>query len=189
MCLSTGPCSNTSTACQQPCATAQNSVFDMLADGTIRPRKDHSQCLTADAKAPEDGSVYLSACNAQGSQAVALNAVWVNQTMLASRVYVGACVRLAFGRSLPRQGICFNVLASGEWELLNGARIASGPLKGSALGAWHALQLDVSGGDVSASINGTVVAQVKGAASGLPQGMACLASGYNVAYFDNAALK
>lgn len=185
MCLSTGPCSITTTACQQPCAKAENSAFDLLADGTIRPRSDHSQCLMAATAATEDGNVTLGACG----ERVPLNAMWLNQTTLSNGVYVGACARLQFGRSVPRSGICFNIRATGQWELLNGAPVASGQVNGTAVGVWHTIQLTMSGEDVTASIDGSVVATVKGAAAKFPMGTACLESGYNVAYFDNVSLK
>lgn len=189
MCLSAGPCSDPSSVCQQPCANAVNASWDAPGDGTLRLRSNHALCLLSAASEAADSNVTLGACPTGSLPATAR---WRNMTAPAVSVYVGACVRLAFGRNVPRAGVCLNLYASGEWRLETAinSTLASGSIAGPVEDQWHRIQLEADAADtVTATIDDTVVARIANGGTAYKAGMVCLQSGYNVAFFDNFSLE
>jgi O-glycosyl hydrolase len=86
-------------------------------------------------------------------------------------------------------GYQFDLLANGTWRLLlNSAtavavQLASGTVPGVTAGTWYSLSLQVAGGQVTASINGTQVAQVTNAAYG--QGLAGIESNWSSVQYND----
>ena len=168
--------------CQKQCSDA--TTWDWRSDGTIRTRSDISKCLLATPGSGSDSLVYVGACagSADAGQ-------WLNTTSPSTGYsYAGACVRLTWSRNIPREGICFTISANGNWSVVSALDgvMAQGPVSGDAVGAWHTMQLVADSGDnVQASLDGEVVANIASGASSSPHGMACLESGFNLAWFDN----
>jgi hypothetical protein len=113
---------------------------------------------------------------------------------------VSACGRVPiwqpanFRRGADRPGVCLNLNASGPWALvevtLAGARtvLAAGSLGAPAAGAWHTLALSFSDDEVTASIDGAVVATVAPGALHVAAGGFGFGSGFHAAAFDAVRL-
>lgn len=101
---------------------------------------------------------------------------------------VAICARVSYiGQGIYPQGVCLNVSASGQWQLLeNTAVLAAGSV---ALDphAWVALNLTLAGTHVTAAIDQQRVVQTT--ASGARGGMVALCSSWDLVDFDDFAVQ
>lgn len=91
------------------------------------------------------------------------------------------------GNSQPYSAYGFEIQYDGEWGVKAGNKIlASGKYK-SMQGKWHSASLIMVGEDITAKIDGKILANVKD--SSIKTGCVTLVTGWNSAYFDNLEIK
>jgi galactosylceramidase len=124
---------------------------------------------------------------------VSVDAVITDESYTTGEAFVGVCARLSSypGFSAPAwpPAYCLVVFchaANASFSLLvNGVAKATGPLAGGAA-MTRRLTLSASGVDITASIDGQVVAALKSTL--FPAGMIALLTGYHLAEFDNLSI-
>jgi hypothetical protein len=122
---------------------------------------------------------------------------WGNYTVSANVLYTGTAgsagliSRFSLQGNDPKHfdGYQFDLRADGSWQLLANAQkalavtLASGTVSGITPGTWHALALQAGGSELTASVDGTQVAQVQNTAYG--SGLAGIESDWSpVQYSD-----
>ena len=85
------------------------------------------------------------------------------------------------------QGVCLSVSATGDWALSGTTPALSGKLSKDVTKQWTRLGIDAKGKTVTVSVDGKP--QPGQASHSGAGGMVSVNSGYNVAYYDNFALK
>jgi len=91
------------------------------------------------------------------------------------------------GNSQSYSAYGFEIQQDGEWSVKAGNKIlASGKYKYSP-GKWHSVSLMMIGEDITAKIDGRVLANLKD--SSIKNGCVALGTGWNPVYFDNLEIK
>jgi hypothetical protein len=181
MCIATSPCTEPKIeggVCQVTCdsnSPGQRWTINST-DLTIRLEADPTSCLTV-ASAEQANVAFMSECDPGNS-----SQQW---TFPSQSGYVGTCIRMTESEDRERAAYCFNIFASGQYQLVTATQVLSSGSLGTSdiVGNWHSIQLTAVGDLVSASVNGTLIASVQDQT--YASGLTCVQSGWGVAYFDN----
>ena len=181
-CVTTTACPKPGSLCIGECSAADaHAQWTVGADETIRPRAAPSSCLQVATKVL-DATLSLGACDSPPSD----GQLWAQVAPPTPQTgsYAGACVRT----SPAGKGVCLLLDDQGAWALrVNGAAsLASGKVSKDVTKEWTTLGISATGETVTVSVDGEAQAPVTAA---LSAGMVSVNSGYNVAYFDDFAMK